>query len=468
MKRKIKLLFVKSYAYAPNQSFDVPLGVLYLSGYLKKYLGDNVIISFVDLRIKKNRQEVLRQKLAGFRPDIIGINTLAFEHEFLDANIALMRKEAPSSLIVIGGPYATSNYDRVLRENDIDIVVRGEGERILVNLVKAYANNEDLKQIKGLTYLDEKGKILCTGKEPYIEDLDTIPFPDYSLINFKDYWKGRLQFNGILAEKKHVTIMSSRACPYNCIYCHNIFGSKFRARSPENFVDEIKFLYTRYNVREFHIIDDVFNLDRARMRKILNLIIESKMRLKLAFPNGLRGDIIERKDIDLLKRAGTYMVGFAIETGSDRMQKLIKKNANIAKIIENIEYSHDVGLIARGAFMLGFPGESIDEIRQTIRLAASIRMDMVTFAIVVPYKNTELYDIAKTYLPNMDTDFLSSYISSELFYNKSTGYDVRKLQKYGYMRFYNPMRLITLFIKIPRKFYQLKTWIVYSYKLLTA
>jgi radical SAM superfamily enzyme YgiQ (UPF0313 family) len=465
MNGRIRILFVKTYAYAPNQAFDVPLGVLYLSGYLKKHLGKQVDISLIDLRILTNKRLALKEKILSFKPHIIGISTLAFEHRFLSDNTAFMRALAPEAVLVIGGPYATSNVESVLLENPIDVAVLGEGELSFLNLVKTFASGGDIREVKGIAY-KEDDSVVVTEKEEYIHDLDTIPVPDYSLVDFNDYWGNRLQFNGILAEKKHASVISSRACPYRCVYCHSMFGKKLRKRSPAHFLSEIRLLYTRYGVREFHIIDDVFNLDRERMHAILSMIIESGMTVKIAFPNGLRGDVLEEEDIVLLKRAGAYMLTLAIETGSPRLQKVIRKNLDIPKVMRNIAFAESLGLITRGFFMLGFPGETVSEMRKTIKTALDSKLSMASFFVVVPFENTELHTMAKEYLDVMDKDLLSSYQASTSFYEKATGYDVGTLQKTAYLKFYTPHRLLRLFKKIPRKSYQVSKWLSFAYDLL--
>lgn len=465
MTGKVRILFIKTFGYAPNQAFDVPLGVLYLSGYLKKYMGNAVDVDLIDLRIIKDKHRALKHKLRDYNPHIIGISTLAFEHRFLDENVEFIKRHAPEALLVIGGPYATSNAPSILKENRIDYAIIGEGEKSLLNLVKTFAKGSDLRRVKGIAYRDGND-VVFTEKEDYIENLDTIPLPDYSLINFEDYWGNRLQFNGILAEKRHASVISSRACPYRCVYCHSIFGKKLRKRSAGHFVSEIRMLYDRYKVREFHIIDDVFNLDRQRMHSICRLIIQSGMKIKIAFPNGLRGDILEHEDIALLKQAGAYMLTLAIESGSKRVQTLIRKNLNIEKVLDNIAFAEKLGLITRGFFMLGFPGERVDEMRLTIQTAVKSRLSMASFFVVVPFENTELHDMAKAYLDVMDKDLLYSYQASTSFYEKVTGFKVGRLQKMAYLRFYTPLRLMRVFLKIPRKSYQLSKWLSFAYDLL--
>jgi radical SAM superfamily enzyme YgiQ (UPF0313 family) len=380
---------------------------------------------------------------------------LALEKKFLLQYLGVLKKYAPGAKIIIGGPYATIHYEDALLNNPIDCAVIGEGENVILQLITRFIENKDIRDIKGIAYRNGES-IVINQREEYIESLDSIPFPDYRLIDIKQYWGYHQQMNIILAEKKYAPIITSRACPYQCIYCHNMFGKRVRKRSPENVVNEIKMLYHDYDVKEFHIIDDVFNVDRSRMREILNALIASEMKIKIAFPNGLRGDILEKEDLFLLKRAGAYSITLAIETASERMQRLIKKNLNIKKVFDIIDYANEIGIITRGFFMLGFPGESVEEMHKTVAAALHSKLDFASFSSVVPFKGTELYDLAKeTYKDkNIKIDDFVSYNEKSL-YEEATGYKVSELQKRAYLRFYSPKRVISLFFKIPRKTYLL-------------
>ncbi len=318
--------------------------------------------------------------------------------------------------------------------------------------MKCYLQGNDIKNVKGIAYFNGES-VVSNEREKFIKDLDSIPLPDYSLVNISDYWGYHSQMNTLLAEKTYAPIMSSRACPYKCIYCHSIFGKIFRKRSPENFIAEMKMLYYEYGVREFHIIDDVFNIDRKRMTIILNMIIDSGMKIRIAFPNALRGDRLTRESILLLKKAGAYMLTFAFETASQRIQKLIRKNLDIEKVVSNVEYASEIGLLTKGYFMLGFPGETVDEIKETVNLAIRSKLDMANFFVVVPFEKTGLSDLAKSMYDDYRKNTYVDYHSDKSFYEEVTGYDITKLQKKAYFRFYNIKRLLILFFKIPRKIY---------------
>jgi len=450
MSKPFKILFIKPNANVPNLSIGIPLGIMSLSAFLKKRFGQKIAIDFVDLRFHLHEKQSLKQMLIKKKYDLIGISMLSFEESFLDKNLPFIMQYANKTRIVVGGPYATAQYDLALSYEDVSCVVIGEGEIVLSNLIERWMNDDDINDIKGIAYRNGDN-IICNEREDYIHDLDQLPYPDYDLIDFKLYWKNHYNMNVILAAPEYAFVMSSRACPYNCIYCHNMFGKIVRKKSPERFVDEIKLLYYQYGVREFHIIDDIFNLDRKRMHKILNLIIDSGMKIRLSMPNALRGDLLEKEDIDILKAAGAYMLHVAIESASKRIQRLTRKNLNIPKVLENIKYASSIGLITDGYFMLGFPTETIDELKQTIDLAVHSSLDMVSFHVVVPFPGTEMYKLVLKMQPKYRPDISGRYLGVSTFYQSETGINVSHHQKIAYLRFYHPLRFLRLFLKSPWK-----------------
>jgi len=463
------VLFIKPPDFNVNaRTLDVPLGILYLSACLRKEFPGRVETDIIDLRLEKTVISPLRQKIKEISPHLIGISLLAFNQLFVKRYAALIRELAPKAKIVIGGPGGTYSFRKLLKQHpEIDVAVLGEGEESFSRLVGCLMAGGDMDSVKGIAFRDETG-IAVNDRQGYIEDLDRLPFPDYELIPFERYWgeKPHAQMNGVLADKKYTHIISSRACPFNCIYCHNIFGKKLRKRSPENFVDEIQWLHDTYGVREFHIVDDVFNFDKQRMHTILKLITDRGLDIKLAFPNALRADMLEFEDLALLKKAGAYMVTFAIETASPRIQKLIRKNLNIEKVSENITYASSLGLIVKGFFMLGFPGETPEEIHQTIDFAVKSRLDLAHFFTVTPFPGTALRQLARETYPEWEDEALYHYWPDKPFYQQATGYNLNRMQKLAYLRFYGSTRVIKTFFKTPRKLQRLKKWGIFALEVL--
>jgi radical SAM superfamily enzyme YgiQ (UPF0313 family) len=461
-----RILFIKPHTEVKFESIDIPLGILYLSAYAKKKLGSRVSTELVDLRLEKDVKKAMLAALEKTSPHLIGISLMTFNHHFLDRYAGWLKEHAPGAKIVIGGPDVTYSYELLLNRNrDVDGAVIGEGEVTFYNLVKTLMTGGDIRGIRGIACHDGEA-VICNEPQAYINDLDELPLPDYGLLRMEKYWCPFYEMNGVLAEKRHIHIISSRACPYHCIYCHNIFGKKVRRRSPENFVAEIQWLHDTYGIKEFHIVDDIFNIDRQRMQAILNRIIDSRMTIKLAFPNGLRADILEKEDLVLLKKAGAYMVTFAVETASPRMQKIIRKNLNLEKTLDNIAFASRIGLLVKAFFMLGFPGETPEEIRLTISTAVKSKLDLAHFFTVTPFPGTLLAELAETTYPGWNTSGNYHYWSARPFYQQATGFNLSRAQKLAYIKFYASPRILKTFLKVPRKMNRLGKWAAFAFRLL--
>ncbi|OQX61267.1 MAG: hypothetical protein B5M56_09480 [Desulfococcus sp. 4484_241] len=433
---------------------EVPLGPLYLASFLKRELGSRVDVRFVDLRLSRRPLHTLAGALDGFGPDLVGFSLFSSQ-DFAGWRrdyLSVVRLHAPNARIVIGGPYPSANPEQAVTTcSGAHCAVMGEGEMVFARLVRAMMEGDDFRALDGVAYMDN-GTPVCNPRGPFIEDLDILPFPDYGLIDTERYQSPFFAtMNGVVAEKRHILVMSSRGCPFHCAYCHDIFGKRARVRSVENFMAEIRMLYDKYGIREFQIVDDIFNLDRKRMHAILEAVIQSGMKVKLSFPNGLRGDLLTREDILLLKRAGAYMITFAVESASVRIQKLIKKNLDIEKVSENIRYAHEAGLITKGFFMLGFPTETVEEIKKTVSLATSLPLDFATFFSVAPFPGTRLYELALKTWPDMSKAYGFDFYPDISAWQAATGVNLKAVVRMAHLRFYLPLRIVRSIFKAPLK-----------------
>ncbi|HPN56580.1 MAG TPA: radical SAM protein, partial [Candidatus Omnitrophota bacterium] len=214
-------------------------------------------------------------------------------------------------------------------------------------------------------------------------------FPAYDLIDLPAYWKYP-SFSSII-KKRYASLFSSRGCPYNCVYCHRIFGQKFRFHSAGRIIEEIEYLQKFYNVNDIEFLDDIFNLNHTRIFEFCDLLKKKGMRLKLSFPNGVRTDILTEHELRALRDAGLYFCSFALESGSPRIQKLIGRNLDIEKFLENVELAVSRGIFCNGYSMLGFPTETEAEMKQTIDVVCRSRLHTASFFTVTPFPNTEVY-----------------------------------------------------------------------------
>ena len=256
-----------------------------------------------------------------------------------------------------------------------------------------------------------------------------------------------------LGPRKCLPIFTSRGCPYKCIYCHQVFGKKFRPRSPQNVVTEIKYIKERFGVGEFEVLDDIFNFDARRMHETLDLIIEEKLKIKFSFPNGLRGDLLDEESIVKLKKAGAIHLCFAVETASPRLQKLIRKNNKLDKIARNIEIAYRNRIYTVGLFMMGFPTETEEELMLTMNYALKSKLSQAHFYLVIPFEKTELWELAQKYSKYPIEEFyLQDYSLNDFDLSEVEINLLHKIHKQCYRRFYlNPKRLLGLISVHPYK-----------------
>jgi radical SAM superfamily enzyme YgiQ (UPF0313 family) len=275
--------------------------------------------------------------------------------------------------------------------------------------------------------------------------------PAYDLIDIEAY--GRYDRMSRTGGGTYMSLFSSRGCPYRCAYCHNIFGKAFRSRSAEKLFEEIRHLHDMYGIRDFEILDDVFNLDRKRLVDFCDLIIGSGMKVSFAFPNGLRGDILDEQQLIKLRQAGALFIGFAVETGSPRLQELIKKNIRLDKIKRNIEIAHSLRIHPHGFFMIGFPGETLEEMKMTVDFILSSKLHSFGMFAVMPFENTELAAIAEEMGHHPVSDFSLNYHSKEfLNMTEVPSRKVNRIRRHVLLRFYlNPVRLYVLARDFPDK-----------------
>ena len=455
----IKVLFIDFQASVFSNTHDeksnqvvLPIGLMYLSSCLKSNLKNSEVKlakSYVDFR----SMEELLNIINVFSPNIIGIKAMSLDIDFLFEYVKYVRNSYLKTdyIIVIGGPITNSNSKEVFRSGLFDYITIGEGERAFLEIAREYYEKRTINNdIKGILYSENN------YKKDYIENLDEIPFPDYSLIDFNEYDK---YINYGYNRNRQGVIFSSRGCPYHCIYCHNLFGNRARLRSPENIFDEMQFLYDTYNIKDIFFVDDIFNIDYKRAMKVFDLIINSKIPFRLYFPNGIRGDIIDENYIDQMVEAGTIYVTYAVETASERLQKVIKKNLNLEKLKKNIKYTCEKEILVNAFFLFGLPGETEDEAMLTLKYAKEL--DKLNFPFIFfsrYYEGTEMYDLA---LANgFSKEMLNE--STRSFYHEVSHYHTPTLNNkfityiknyFLYKILFNQERISNM-LRLQRKFYK--------------
>jgi len=426
---------------------------MYLAAYARKTAGRSMEI--YDGRVKLTPPEKMRRIIADARPDVVGITAFSMEAEAAHHLARISKELFPHTPVIIGGPYASSDPSSAGADCNIDVIVFGEGELTFDAILSAYEKNLPLDSVPGIQYR-LNGVARSTGPAKVADNPDDIPFPAWDMIDLEEYFRPsaskRRLTNPIQMRRRGVSVFSSRGCPYQCTYCHNIFGKKLRKRSPENVIAELKWLVSDFGVNEIEFIDDVFNLDRQRAKEIMEMMIAEKLDLKFSFPNGLRADQMDEELIVKMKRAGCYRINYAIESGSERIQKQMKKRLNLKRSQQIIDFTARQGISIGGFFMLGFPDETEAEMLQTVNFALKSKCHTASFFILTPFPGTKMYEEAVAAGIDMQALY-SDYgsVSANLTRNVP-GDRIFRLRKMAFRKFYfSPRRIWSIFRTTPNK-----------------
>ncbi|MFH1379834.1 MAG: radical SAM protein [bacterium] len=431
----VDFLFIKAATIYP------PIAYAYLSPHIEN-LG--LKVSIIDLVVDDINESGLKKILIQKKPKYVGIKCLSFAAD-LSFNAAKAVKEAlPECRVIFGGHHVTALPKETLSNPHIDFIVIGEGEITIGELISALEKNLPLDNIKGIGY-KKQGQLIINEKRELIDTLDDLPLPAYHLLDIQKYFKFSVMHGMRVRSERFMPVFTSRGCPYNCIYCHHTEGYKFRTKSPERVFEEMKLLVEKYGIEEFHIEDDTFNVDIRRSKKIMDLVASLKQKVHLQFPNGLRADIMDEELAGKMKRAGTFLVCMAVETGVDRIMELIKKKLDLKKVKETVNILVKKRILTWGYFMLGFPTETIEEMNQTISFAKNLNLHFVSFSIVIPFPGTPLWGMIDTSQISYDQYFRGlNYSSPMLKVSVVPAEEMPAIKKRAVREFFTLWRMIRI------------------------
>jgi radical SAM superfamily enzyme YgiQ (UPF0313 family) len=417
----------------------LPIGLLYLSSYIKKKLKADVDVNIKDFRLKNNTGiKELHKDIASFNADIIGITSLNAEVDETLELARFIKKEFSQARLVIGGPLASSEHDYLAKLKIFDNIVVGEGEEALMSIVKGGPASSD--NVLFSSYFNQV-------------DLNYVPFPDYSFVDLNTYFNLETH-EAFQANKEVVPIFTSRGCPYSCAFCLHMFGKKLRFRNIENVVSEIEYLVNNYKIKEIHIEDDIFNIKKQRVVKFFEHLNQKNIKLSIAFPNGLKYDFLNEEIIKLFKKNGVYRVPLGIESASDKIMEIINKKHNFKKLQTVIQLLNKYNILVHGFFITGFPDERMEDLKMTLDFINHSKLHTYRVSKYLPFKNTDLYEKFGNNF-NIDEKKMiknANYFSTDINVSDIPNSEIEKLLNRNNLRFYsNPIRLYRIFVAINKK-----------------
>lgn len=360
-------------------------------------------VQIIDANLENLSEGSLKEKIANIQPTIVAISAMTIMYrECIHRSFEIIKEVNKNIITIIGGIYPTLSLGIVAKDKNIDYIISGEGEERIISLLQAIESGRGFDKIDGLTYRTNNGSNYVTNP-PYkfIIDLDTLPLPNYKLFDMQKYMNYGQKFtqNFQFRAFPFAETMTSRGCPYKCIFCssNNLYGDKpIRYRSPENILKEVDMLVQDYGTREIIFVDDSFLQSKKRAIDIMQGLIDRKYGL-LWKSNNLSIFLMDDEILEMMKKSGCYQLSVSIESGHPRTLKRIRKPVDLKKIKHTISKIKELDIELISNFVIGFPGETMDEIRETFRYSEEIDIDYVLFSIATPLPGTELYEMCKTY-----------------------------------------------------------------------
>lgn len=357
------------------------LGLASIAAYLE---AKGIEVKILDLVVEG--YEMLGEFLQEFRPNFVGLtaSTVTINSALQIADFA--KKKLPGAKVVIGGPHASLLPKEMLERKSIDFVVIGEGEITFAELVK---NAKKPSKVDGIAYRKNR-TVKFTRPRKLVCNLDDLPMPAYHLLPVKKYKPSLGNFKRLPA----MSVICGRGCPGRCTYCASgLFGEKFRFKSVQKVLDEIKYLVKNFGIKEITFYDETFTANRNFVKELCRRIIEEK--IDISWMCSARVDTVDDETLRLMKKAGCHQVAFGIESADERILENINKKISLEKAVKAVEMTQNAGIEARANFMFGSPGETEETMQKTLNFALKLEPDYALFNITTPLPGTEMFRWAK-------------------------------------------------------------------------
>ncbi len=364
-----------------------PIGLAYIAAVLR---GNGIDVKIIDAKALKTSHKEVAKMVQEEEPGLVGVTVFTTQLRSALTMCQEIKEACPTTKIVVGGPHINPLHQEVIREPFIDFCVRGEGEMTMLELMDAISDGTDFKEIKGLTF-KERGEIIVNPARPFVDDLDTLPFPA------RDLLPNPLYHGSIGLEKGTFTLVTAtRGCPFKCHFCSTPqFWPTLRRRSVANVLDELEHVYNKYRVELVRFTDEAIVVNKKWFIELCREIVERSLNKKIAWTCDGRVGAMSEDMLLEMRRANCQLIFYGIEFGNQRILDFSGKGTTIAQIHETIAMTRRACISPVGNFMLGYPTETRETIEDTIALARSLDVDHPSFSVVTPFPGTKLYQYCK-------------------------------------------------------------------------
>lgn len=437
-----------------NPGVEIPLNVACLAAFLER---EGISNRILDMRIYPSPYRLLEDVISEQRPRIVGISAFTSEAENARKVARLVKELNRNITTVIGGSHASALPEDLLKEEiSLDLLVHGEGEITFAEITERVESGSDFCDVDGIAYRDGE-RIIVNPRRKLIESLEVLPFPARDQLEMDKYIPS--PGTGNYMRLPTTGIMASRGCPYRCNYCSKgVWEDTIRFRSVENVLSEIEHCIEKYGIYDFRFYDDGLTLPQWDLKRFCELVIHRG--LKITWNCYSRVNHIDKEKLIMMKEAGCYHIKFGIEFGTEKAIKLANKRVTLQQSKNAVQWTKEVGIECKGNFILGIPGETIEDCHQTVSFAIELSPDLATFYPFDLFPGSQFYkrkvegdEWIDKRLPREVTQQLSNK-AYRAFYFRG-GYILQRLRRL----FRNPRREIPLVMNglwMIMKFYFLK------------
>ena len=367
-----------------------PISLAYLAAALEE--------AGVDVRVHDDSvpgadEAALEATLRRLRPEVVGLSVVTALMPDVERLVHVIRRVAPEARVVLGNIHADIFAASLLRSGLADVIVHGEGEETLVELVRALSDggataSADLDAVAGLSFVRD-GEVVTTPRRPYVQDLDTLPFPAWHLFPIEHY---RI-FQFARVRDPGTLVLGSRGCPYGCTFCSlKIMGAKRRRRSAVNIVDELEHLHDRFGYVQPSFIDPIFPISHREGLEFAAEMVRRGLHRKQVWVTETRVDLVDLELLQALREAGLRRIMFGFEAGEQAQLDTVSKSSKLGQAQEAVALCRKAGVEIIGFFMLGIPGSNRASLQHTIDFACGLDIDFAKFSVFVPFPGTECYE----------------------------------------------------------------------------
>ncbi len=424
----------------------IPHGLASIAAVLKK---DGVECKVVDGYAENLAIKDIVDKVMDYSPSIVGISMVTPVADIVHMIAKAIKDRYRSVKIVLGGPHPSILPDETMADDNVDFIVRGEGDYSFLKLIHALDKGSDLRAVEGLTFRDG-AKMVHNNTGKYIGDLDELPPPAYELFPMHLY-TALPQWS--IASPSY-QLIASRGCPYSCSFCCVGMGTQVRFKSAGRVCDEIEYLIKNHQCRQIVFVDTTFPFNLKHAESVCDEIIRRGLNKKIVWFTSTRVDIVNQKMLNLMHEAGCRLVTFGVESGNQKILDSVEKRITLQQVRDAVKIAHKAGIDVTASYILGLPGETRQTIMETISFAKELDTLYAQFSIIVPYPGTKVFEYARkngllrnkkwgnyvslTSMTDLEPPFITPGLTKE---------ELLALQKKAYNSYYFRPRIIAKHLK---------------------